>query len=167
MPTTKDPQVTDFTRDVFGRYICNGLDEAVQSMNPQRPDARPFNVIVLGAGTFGSALAQQLFFRDRAHSHRILVLEAGPFVLAEHVQNLPVLGLDVPKPAHLAALQAGNDPNDPKPRNEVWGLAGTHQLNSQAWRIALAAARCIGADGRHSFCLPKLLKQGRTRGQLT
>ena len=27
--TSPTPQTTDFTRDVLGRYICNGLDEAL------------------------------------------------------------------------------------------------------------------------------------------
>ena len=36
-PTT---QSTDFSRDILGRYTCNGLDEALQSVQPpNRPDA--------------------------------------------------------------------------------------------------------------------------------
>jgi hypothetical protein len=31
MPTSGTPETTDFTRDVLGRYICNGLDEALKS----------------------------------------------------------------------------------------------------------------------------------------
>jgi hypothetical protein len=31
MPTSPTSQFTDFTRDVLGRYICNGLDEALRS----------------------------------------------------------------------------------------------------------------------------------------
>jgi len=37
-------------------------------------------------------MAESLLERDATRSHRILVLEAGPFVLPEHVQNLPYLG---------------------------------------------------------------------------
>lgn len=85
-------QSTDFTRDVTGRYVCNRLDEALASADPARhPDARPFDVIVLGGGTFGSVLAAHLFNRDVTHAHRILVLEAGPMVFTEHVQNQPML----------------------------------------------------------------------------
>jgi hypothetical protein len=52
MATSPGVQRTDFTRDVLGRYICNGLDEALHSGNPtaMRPDgrlqteARPFDL---------------------------------------------------------------------------------------------------------------------------
>ena len=37
-------------------------------------------------------MAEHLFVTDPTHSRRILVLEAGPFVLPEHVQNMPFLG---------------------------------------------------------------------------
>jgi choline dehydrogenase-like flavoprotein len=121
MATTKKPQETDFTRDVLGRYVCNGLDEALSSTdkNGQRPDgspqndARPFDIIVIGGGSFGPVFAQHLFFADKTRSHRILVLDAGPLVLAEHVQNLPVLGLNPPPPTEV-------DPG--VARAEIWGL---------------------------------------------
>ena len=94
------PQRTDLGIDVLGRYVCNGLDEALHSTdrNARRPDgsgqedARPFDVIVVGGGSFGGVVAQHLFTQDRSHSHRVLVLEAGPFSLSEHVQNLPLIG---------------------------------------------------------------------------
>ena len=31
MATAAFPQTTDFSRDVLGRYVCNGLDEARRS----------------------------------------------------------------------------------------------------------------------------------------
>jgi hypothetical protein len=31
MATSPTTQTTDFTRDVIGRYVCNGLDEALRS----------------------------------------------------------------------------------------------------------------------------------------
>jgi len=78
-----------------------------------RPDARPFDVIVVGGGSFGGVVAQHLFFQDVAHQHRILVLEAGRLALPEHVQNLPILGLNAPGPVTV-------DPG--AARAEVWGL---------------------------------------------
>ena len=129
MKTSPTAQYTDFSRDVLGRFMCNGLDEALRSANPQatRPDgspqndARPFDIIIIGGGTFGAAVAQHLFALDQKHSHRILVLEGGPFVLPEHVQNLPMLGLDVPTATSIANLRGSGQ--DRVARNEVWGLA--------------------------------------------
>jgi choline dehydrogenase-like flavoprotein len=133
--TSATPQYTDFTKDVLGRYVCNGLDEAVASTNG-RPDARLFDIIVIGGGSFGSALAQHVLYRDTFRNHRVLVLEAGPVVVPEHVQNLPTLGL----------FPAGPTTTDPGvPRNEVWGLP---------WRTNIGEgfpglAYCIG--GRSLF----------------
>lgn len=114
MPTSPTPQTTDFTRDVLGRYTCNGLDEALASTDPTRSaNARPFDVIIVGGGSFGPIFAQHLMYRDPTGARRILVLEAGPLMLPEHVQNLPMLGLNVPGPTSV-------DPG--VTRNEVWGL---------------------------------------------
>ena len=81
---------TTFTRDVLGRYVCNTLQEALDST---AAGGRPFDVIIVGGGSFGGVLAQRLFQLDsRARAHRILVLEGGPFLIPEHVQNLPTTG---------------------------------------------------------------------------
>jgi len=112
---------TDFSRDALGRYICNTFDDVVVTIDsnarnaaglPPRGDLRPFDFIIIGGGTFGAALAEHLWFRGTNRSERILVLEGGPFLLPEHVQNLPVLGLN-----------AGGARMDHQPQNEVWGLA--------------------------------------------
>ena len=73
---------TQFTRDVMGRYVCNTFAEAVAS--------GPFDVIIIGGGTFGLSLAQDLHFRSggggfKPDNFRVLVLEAGPYVFEEHV----------------------------------------------------------------------------------
>ncbi len=108
MPTSAVPQATDFTLDVVGRYICNGLDEVLASTDATlHPNARPFDVIVIGGGSFGPITAQHLYAQDPTRTRRILVLEAGRYVLPEHVQNLPPLGL-------------GTGVGDP--RSVAWGL---------------------------------------------
>jgi choline dehydrogenase-like flavoprotein len=107
-------QETTFTRDVMGRYVLNTWSEMKSSADASvRPDARPFDLVIVGGGTFGPALAQHLLNNDQAHSHRILVLEAGHLLVAEHVQNLPLLGLGVPGPLTVDPGQA---------YAEVWGL---------------------------------------------
>ena len=120
---------TQFTRDVQGRYLCNTFAEAIQSTRQSeradgryRPDARPFDIVIVGGGTFGTAIAQQLFHNDILKEHRILVLEAGPYLLPEHYQNLPPLGLNPPAPASIAQLKAEGQFGPNQPRNEVWGL---------------------------------------------
>ncbi len=81
---------TTFTRDVFGRYVCNTLQEALDSTTG---GGKPFDVIVIGGGSFGGVFAHRLFQLDsRLRKHRILVLDGGPFLVPEHVQNLPTIG---------------------------------------------------------------------------
>ncbi len=122
MSTNPTPQRTDFSLDVIGRYICNGLDEALLSADGSlRPDARPFDVIVIGGGSFGPVLAQHFFDRDKGRQHRVLVLEGGPLALPEHIQNLPLPGLNVPGKTSIADLRSAGQ--DGRPRGEVWGLA--------------------------------------------
>jgi len=132
---------TTFTRDVLGRYLCNTFEEARVTFDPNARaaaglpspgDLRPFDIIIVGGGTFGSALAQQIFFSDTARSHRILVLEGGPFFLPEHVQNLPMLGLNAGPPVKRTVGRA-------QPiLNEVWGLAWHSELGFPG------LAYCIG-----------------------
>src|SRR5215469_9825206 len=129
---------TIFTRDILGNYVCNTLAEAQAS--------GPFDAIIVGGGTFGLALAQELFFRSKRFdqgpggvpqdglkpfNYRILVLEGGPITLPEHVQDIASLGLanpgaptPVPPGSTLPAtrqelIALGNDK---QPFFEVWGL---------------------------------------------
>ena len=86
-------QETLFTLDNMGRFLCNTLQEALDSTAMQvAGKQRNFDTIVIGGGTFGAAIASTLLFADTTHSRRILVLEAGPFVLPEHFQNMPYQG---------------------------------------------------------------------------
>ena len=82
---------TSFTLDNMGRFLCNTLQEAVDSAAQTVAGRRDFDVIVIGGGTFGAVVAEHLFVTDATRSRRILVLEAGPFVLPEHVQNMPFI----------------------------------------------------------------------------
>ena len=103
---------TTFTLDNMGRFLCNTLqeafDSAAQSVGGRR---REFDVIVIGGGTFGCVVAEHLFIADATRSRRILVLEAGPFVLPEHAQNMPFGGgapdLRVPWLNHPALNYSG------------------------------------------------------------
>ena len=86
-------EITTFTLDNMGRFLCNTLQEATDSAAitvAGRP--RGFDVIVIGGGTFAAVTASRLFLNDLTHSRRILVLEAGPFTLPEHFQNMPYMG---------------------------------------------------------------------------
>jgi len=127
---------TTFTRDVEGRYICNTIDEARVTFDPDaraaaglpaRADLRPFDIVIVGGGTFGAALASALFERDKERKHRILVLDGGPFAVHEHVQNIPLAGFTGPDAIHLATIQQWQANNDEKAfrdwNREVWGLA--------------------------------------------
>jgi choline dehydrogenase-like flavoprotein len=106
---------TTFSLDNMGRFICNTLQEAKDSAGQVFGGrSRDFDTIVVGGGTFGSVVAEHLFIADATRSRRILVLEAGPFVLPEHVQNMPFVGpangapdMRVPWVNHSALNYAG------------------------------------------------------------
>lgn len=109
-PIASEP--TSFSLDNMGRFLCNTLQEALDS-RAQAVGGRPrdFDVVIVGGGTFGAVVAEHLFIADTTRSRRILVLEGGPFVLPEHVQNLPFMGgapdLRVPWLNHPALNYSG------------------------------------------------------------
>lgn len=105
-PTEVQVQETTFSIDVLGRYICNTYEEAVNN------GGFPFDTIVIGAGMYGAYVAEKIY-RQGQGNLRVLVLEAGSFLVSEHVQNLSRIGLN----------PAGPITNDPGvPRERVWGL---------------------------------------------
>jgi choline dehydrogenase-like flavoprotein len=121
-------QDTSFTTDVLGRYLCNTWEEATNN------GGLPFDAIVIGAGMFGAYCAEKIYREGRKDNLRVLVLEAGSFLVSEHVQNLARLGLN-------AAAPIKDDPG--VARNAVWGLP---------WRSQEAfpgLAYCLG--GRSLF----------------
>src|SRR6266436_5970018 len=121
-PNTIEVQETTFSLDVLGRYICNTYDEAVNN------GGFPFDAIVIGAGMYGSYVAEKIYRQGRGN-FRVLLLEAGSFLIPEHVQNLSRIGLNA----------AGPITSDPGvPRERVWGLP---------WRSNVAfpgLAYCVG-----------------------
>ncbi|MGE5306552.1 MAG: family 16 glycoside hydrolase [Alphaproteobacteria bacterium] len=109
---------TSFTKDVQGRYLCNDINE-VNAW--QAAGGRPFDMIVVGGGTFGAAIAEHIWFRQKQMGGglRTLVIEAGLFTVPEHVQNTGIQGLvDPGTPFFLNE----NAPQPEPPRNEVWGI---------------------------------------------
>ena len=114
----KSSEFTSFTKDVQGRYLCNDFSEVEAWRNE---GGRPFDAIIVGGGTFGAAIAEHLWFRQRQAGGglRTLVVEAGLFTLPEHVQNTGILGLSDPRDPFNLDLNA---PQPEPPRNEVWGV---------------------------------------------
>src|SRR2546425_10652317 len=82
-------QETTFAIDVQGRYVCNTWDEAIGTIGN---GGFAFDAVVIGAGMFGAYCAERIF-RERGEARRVLVLDAGSFLVSEHVQNLSNIGL--------------------------------------------------------------------------
>ncbi|HEY3455842.1 MAG TPA: hypothetical protein VGK64_14645 [Bryobacteraceae bacterium] len=116
MPKTTER--TSFTKDIEGRYLCNDIAE----VNAWKAaGGRPFDMIIIGGGTFGSAIAEHLWFRQKQTGGgvRTLVIEAGLFTVPEHVQNTGIQGfVDPATPFFLNE----NAPQPEPPVNEVWGI---------------------------------------------
>lgn len=100
-------QSTAFSIDALGRYLCSTWDEATGS------GGAPFSAVVIGAGMYGAYCATKIFRRHPGK--RILLLDAGRFLVSEHVQNLARIGLNVP-----AAISPWSDPG--VARELVWGI---------------------------------------------
>ena len=67
--TSPTPQTTDFTRDVLGRYICNGLDEAIASAN-QTEHSQPLRVTVALAVVLQTPDPRRVRLANRAGAGR-------------------------------------------------------------------------------------------------
>jgi len=111
LTTAVDIQESSFSTDVLGRFTCSSFDEVVNN------GGMPFDVVVIGAGMFGAYTAEKLYRQSEDLNLRILVLDAGSFLLPTHVQNIPHLGLFPPGIANVTR----ND-QDPGRRAGVWGL---------------------------------------------
>jgi GMC oxidoreductase len=89
------------TQDPVAAYYCKTLREVQETA---------YDVVVVGGGAVGSAVAHRLLTAARAGGRhlRVLVLEKGSFLLPEHVQNLDpryqrLMADAVAKPWKLAA----------------------------------------------------------------
>lgn len=87
---TVEVQDTTFAIDVPGRYICNTWEEATLN------GGVAFDAVVIGAGMFGAYCAENIY--RLGPNLRVLVLDAGPLLVTEHVQNLPRIGLNAAGP---------------------------------------------------------------------
>jgi len=134
-----DVQRTTLGLDALGRFVCNTWDEATAS------GTRQFDAVIIGAGMFGGYCAEKIYRFGAANNLKVLVLDAGPFLLPTHLQNLPDVGLTVPDPLYPA-----NDSGIA--RDLVWGMA---------WRgnvPCIGQAYCIGGKSLYwgGWC-PRLL----------
>lgn len=120
-----DVQRTSMSLDVMGRFVCNTWDEAINN------GGAPFDVVVIGSGMYGGYVASRIARSAGARALRVLVLEAGPFLLPTHMQNLPRSGLNVPPP-QLPAQDNGIA------RDLVWG---TPWRSNVPW---VGQAYCVG-----------------------
>ena len=100
-------QDTTFSVDALGRFLCSTWQEATGNGGP------PLSAVVIGGGMYGAYCASKIF-RLRP-SKRVLLLDAGRFLVSEHVQNLGRIDLNVPAP-----IPATADPG--VARELVWGL---------------------------------------------
>lgn len=134
-----DVQRTTLSLDVLGRFVCSTWDEAVNN------GGAPFNAVVIGAGMFGGYCAEKIFRFGAANNLRVLLLEAGPFLVPTHVQNLPRAGLDVPNP-EFPSDDAG------KARDLVWGMPWRSNVQ------CVGQAYCVGGKSLYwgGWC-PRLL----------
>jgi choline dehydrogenase-like flavoprotein len=167
MTPTLSSESTSFSLDNMGRFLCNTLPEALAStVATAGGRARKFDTIIIGGGTFGAVVAEQLFVRDSTRSRRILVLEAGPFVLPEHYQNLPFQGgapdLRVPWVYHPALSYSGLifaiggrsltwggwSPELLDEEMAEWPVAARNDLRNQYFA---EASRHIGVDETNDF----------------
>jgi choline dehydrogenase-like flavoprotein len=134
-----DVQRTTLGLDVLSRFIGNTWEEAVSN------GGKPFDAIVLGAGMFGGYCAEKIYRLGAAKGLRVLALDAGPFLVATHVQNLPRAGLNVPSP-----MRPGDDPG--VARELVWGMPWRSNVQ---W---VGQAYCVGGKSLYwgGWC-PRLL----------
>lgn len=114
-PAPDDVQQTAFTYDVIGRYVCNDWQEVSAA---QGAGAYPLDAVVIGAGMFGAYCAEKLYRLGARSALRILLIDAGAFLLQSHIQNLPQrLGGKVGGPDYLRTRDDASGT-----QNVIWGM---------------------------------------------
>lgn len=107
-------QQTAFSHDILGRFVCNSWAEVSNN------GGDPFDVVVIGAGMFGGYIADKIYRYGEDVSLRVLVLDAGTFLVSTHLQNLPKINPGSPNLGQIGPV-TGND-RDPGTQNIVWGF---------------------------------------------
>ena len=84
-----DIQRTTLAVDGMSRFTCNTWEEVLAAR--QGDD---FDVVIIGSGMYGAYTAAKLYEQgsrmgNKKEAPRVLVLESGPFLVTEHVQNMP------------------------------------------------------------------------------
>src|SRR3954470_4428176 len=90
VPKRRDAQTTTFSIDGIARFTCSTWEEIKTAAG-----TRGFDVAIVGSGMYGAYLAAKLYeFGEQLgpSAPRIVVLEAGPFLISEHIQNLTRVG---------------------------------------------------------------------------
>src|SRR5881409_3519317 len=128
-------QETTFAIDVQGRYVCNTWDEAIVTIGN---GGFALDAVVIGAGMFGAYCADKIF-RESVKARRVLVLDAGSFLVSEHVQNLSNIGLGVG-----GAVRATVNGQEPSPQSQVGNGAPTWGLPWHSNEPFPGLAYCIG-----------------------
>lgn len=105
-----DVQQTAFAHDFLGRWACSTWTEVSNN------GGDPFDIVIIGSGMFGGYIADKLYRHGENIGLRILVIEAGSFLIPTHIQNLPRLTLGAPTERVVNSNAA-----DPGPQKLVWG----------------------------------------------
>jgi choline dehydrogenase-like flavoprotein len=134
-----DVQQTTLGLDGLSRFICNTWDEATAG------GTRSFDAVVIGAGMFGGYCAEKIYRLGAGANLKVLVLDAGSFLIPTHLQNLPDIGFNVPDP-----LLPANDPG--VARDLVWGMPWRSNVEF------IGQAYCVGGKSLYwgGWC-PRLL----------
>jgi choline dehydrogenase-like flavoprotein len=108
-----DVQDSTLSHDLLGRYVANTFQEIDAA---QVNGGYPFDAVVIGAGMFGAYCAERLYRHGAKVALRILLIDAGAYLLGTHIQNLPRrLGGKIGGADNLRTSDTGT-------QNVIWGM---------------------------------------------